>query len=126
MKCRSTSRCRQWLLDRRQTLDVPDEITQTPDAHVQSTGGETARTQSSPSDSGKIPVHISDTQLRHLAEAILVGIDRGATPLSSTEPDLTFGENAGAATGAWVQDRSEDQIAEEGRWKSKCLHRFKK
>lgn len=40
-------------------------------------------------------MHISDTQLRHLAEAILAGIDRGATPLSSTEPDLTFSEIAG-------------------------------
>lgn len=80
---------------RRQTPDVPDETRQTPDAHVQSTGGETAGTQSAPSDGGKIPVHISDTQLRQLAEAISAGLDRGATPSSSTEPDLTFDENAG-------------------------------
>lgn len=83
------------LRSRRQTPDVPDEIRQTPDAHVQSTGGETARTQSAPSNGGKIPEHISGTQLRQLAEPISAGIDRGATPSSSTEPDLTFDENAG-------------------------------
>nr|XP_034339190.1 uncharacterized protein LOC105321772 [Crassostrea gigas] len=82
---------------RRQTPDVPEEMRQIPDAHVQSTGGETAGTQSAPSDGGKIPVHISDYQLRQLAEAISAGIDRGATPSSSTEPDLNFDENAVSA-----------------------------
>lgn len=70
--------------------EVPDQIRQTTDAHVQSTGGETVGTQSAPSDGGKILVHTSDTQLRQLAEAISADLDRGATPSSSTEPDLTF------------------------------------
>eukprot|EP00105_Crassostrea_gigas_P005069 XP_011418528.1 PREDICTED: uncharacterized protein LOC105321772 [Crassostrea gigas] len=82
---------------RRQTPDIPEEMRQTPDAHVKSTGGETAGTESAPSDGGKIPMHISDYQLRQLAEAISAGIDRGATPSSSTEPDLTFDENAVSA-----------------------------
>lgn len=41
-----------------------------------------------------------------------------------TKSYKTHSFRIGAATDAWVQGRSEDQIAAGGRWKSKCLHRY--
>lgn len=79
---------------------IPVEMRQTPDPHIQCEGGihsgETTGAQSAPSNGWKIPVDISDTKYRQLAEAISVGLDRDLQNLAiisrSTEPDLAYDE----------------------------------